>query len=49
MSAAALLASTPRPTNEEIDRSLAGNICRCGTYTRIRAAVRVAAGLSKEE
>jgi isoquinoline 1-oxidoreductase alpha subunit len=49
MSAAALLAKRPRPTNEEIDQSLAGNICRCGTYTRIRAAVRVAAGLPKEE
>jgi isoquinoline 1-oxidoreductase alpha subunit len=49
MSAAALLARKPRPTNEEIDESLAGNICRCGTYTRIRTAVRVAAGLPKEE
>ncbi|AKT38937.1 (2Fe-2S)-binding protein [Chondromyces crocatus] len=49
MSAAALLSKKPRPTNEEIDTSLAGNICRCGTYTRIRAAVRVAAGLPKEE
>ena len=49
MSAAALLAKKPKPTNAEIDTSLAGNICRCGTYTRIRAAVRVAAGLPKEE
>jgi isoquinoline 1-oxidoreductase alpha subunit len=49
MSAAALLTRKPRPTNEEINESLAGNICRCGTYTRIRAAVRVAAGLPKEE
>jgi isoquinoline 1-oxidoreductase alpha subunit len=39
MSAAALLAATPRPTDDDIDRSLAGNLCRCGTYTRIRAAI----------
>lgn len=40
MSAAALLAANPSPTDEDIDRSLAGNICRCGTYVRIRAAVK---------
>ena len=45
MSAAALLAVTPRPTDAEIDRSLAGNLCRCGTYVRIRAAVKKAAGV----
>jgi isoquinoline 1-oxidoreductase subunit alpha len=45
MSAAALLAVSPKPTDEEIDRSLAGNLCRCGTYVRIRAAVRKAAGI----
>jgi isoquinoline 1-oxidoreductase alpha subunit len=45
MSAAALLAANPRPTDEDIDRSLAGNLCRCGTYLRIRAAVRKAAGI----
>ncbi|HWO17922.1 MAG TPA: (2Fe-2S)-binding protein [Kofleriaceae bacterium] len=45
MSAAALLAASPKPTDEEIDRSLAGNLCRCGTYVRIRAAVRKAAGV----
>jgi isoquinoline 1-oxidoreductase alpha subunit len=45
MSAAALLATNPRPSDAEIDQSLAGNICRCGTYTRIRAAVQKAAGL----
>ena len=45
MSAAALLAANPRPTDDEIDRSLAGNLCRCGTYLRIRAAVRKAAGV----
>jgi isoquinoline 1-oxidoreductase alpha subunit len=43
MSAAALLAKRPKPTDAEIDHSLAGNICRCGTYTRIRAAVKKAA------
>ena len=44
MSAAALLEVNPKPTDEDIDRSLAGNLCRCGTYLRIRAAVRKAAG-----
>jgi len=43
MSAAALLAANASPSDEEIDRALAGNICRCGTYVRIRAAVRKAA------
>lgn len=43
MSAAALLAANPNPSDEDIDRSLAGNLCRCGTYVRIRAAVRKAA------
>jgi isoquinoline 1-oxidoreductase alpha subunit len=43
MTAAALLAKRPRPSDVEIDQSLAGNLCRCGTYTRIRAAVRRAA------
>jgi isoquinoline 1-oxidoreductase alpha subunit len=45
MSAAALLAKKPRPSDAEIDQSLAGNLCRCGTYVRIRAAVRKAAGI----
>jgi isoquinoline 1-oxidoreductase alpha subunit len=44
MTAAALLAENPKPTDEDIDHSLAGNLCRCGTYLRIRAAVRKAAG-----
>ena len=48
MTAAALLAAQPRPSDAEIDRSLAGNLCRCGTYTRIRAAVKQAAGISDE-
>jgi isoquinoline 1-oxidoreductase alpha subunit len=44
MSAAALLASTPQPTDEQIDAAMAGNVCRCGTYLRIRRAIREAAG-----
>jgi len=43
MSAAALLATKPRPTDADIDEALSGNLCRCGTYPRIRAAVRRAA------
>ncbi len=43
MSAAALLAKTPKPTDEDIDLGMSGNICRCGTYTRIRAAIHTAA------
>lgn len=48
MSAAALLKAKPQPTDEEIHQSLAGNLCRCGTYTRIRAAIKQAAGLPEE-
>ena len=44
MSAAALLAGTPHPSDAEIDAAMAGNICRCGTYQRIRRAIHVAAG-----
>jgi isoquinoline 1-oxidoreductase subunit alpha len=43
MSAAALLTTTPNPTDQDIDRAMAGNICRCGTYQRIRAAIHAAA------
>ena len=43
MSAAALLAKRPKPTDDEIDASMAGNLCRCGTYPRIFAAVATAA------
>jgi len=43
MSAAALLAANPRPSDADIDAALAGNLCRCGTYQRIRAAVHEAA------
>ena len=44
MQAAALLARTPNPTDAQIDAAMAGNICRCGTYQRIRAAIHAAAG-----
>jgi aerobic-type carbon monoxide dehydrogenase small subunit (CoxS/CutS family) len=43
MSAAALLARTPKPTDAEIDAAMSGNLCRCGTYPRIRAAIHKAA------
>ena len=45
MAATALLAATPKPTDADIDRAMAGNLCRCGTYPRIRAAIKQAAGL----
>jgi aerobic-type carbon monoxide dehydrogenase small subunit (CoxS/CutS family) len=44
MSASALLAKTPHPTDDQIDSAMAGNICRCGTYNRIRAAIHTAGG-----
>ena len=43
MSAVALLAKTPNPSDADIDAAMAGNICRCGTYVRIRAAIKQAA------
>jgi isoquinoline 1-oxidoreductase alpha subunit len=43
MTATALLAHTPHPTDQEIDAAMSGNLCRCGTYPRIRQAVRQAA------
>ncbi len=43
MSASALLANTPDPSDADIDAAMAGNICRCGTYVRIRAAIKRAA------
>jgi aerobic-type carbon monoxide dehydrogenase small subunit (CoxS/CutS family) len=43
MSAAAMLARTPKPTDEDIDKAMQGNICRCGTYQRIRRAIHRAA------
>lgn len=44
MQAAAFMATHPQPTREEIDQVMSGNICRCGTYQRIRRAIRLAAG-----
>ncbi len=44
MSAAALLAETPKPGDAEIDAAMNGNLCRCATYTRIKAAIKLAAG-----
>ena len=44
MAAAALIARVAQPTDQDIDRTMAGNICRCGTYQRIRAAIKLAAG-----
>jgi isoquinoline 1-oxidoreductase alpha subunit len=46
MSASALLAKTPNPTDADIDQAMSGNICRCGTYGRIRAAIKQAAEAS---
>jgi isoquinoline 1-oxidoreductase alpha subunit len=45
MSASALLAKNPKPTDADIDKAMTGNICRCATYTRIRAAIKQAAGM----
>jgi isoquinoline 1-oxidoreductase alpha subunit len=45
MQAAALLKEKPKPTDHDIDQAMQGNICRCGTYQRIRAAVKQAAGV----
>ncbi|MEM8725934.1 MAG: (2Fe-2S)-binding protein [Pseudomonadota bacterium] len=44
MAATALLRDNPSPSDEDIDAAMSGNICRCGTYTRIRRAIKVAAG-----
>ena len=48
MAAVALLREKKRPTDAEIDDAMNGNVCRCGTYLRILAAVREAVGLTKE-
>jgi isoquinoline 1-oxidoreductase alpha subunit len=45
MSAAALLAATPKPSDTDIDDAMSGNICRCGAYQRIRVAIKDAAGM----
>ena len=46
MTASALLAENPKPTDEDIDNAMAGNVCRCGTYLRIRAGIHRAAELA---
>jgi aerobic-type carbon monoxide dehydrogenase small subunit (CoxS/CutS family) len=46
MSAAALLASNPKPTDSDIDAAMTGNLCRCATYVRIRAGIHRAAELA---
>lgn len=46
MQAAALLARTAKPTDQEIEQAMQGNICRCGTYQRIRQAIKLAAGVT---
>ena len=48
MSATALLASKPQPTDSDIDAAMSGNICRCGTYLRIRAAIKQAAQATRQ-
>lgn len=47
MSATALLKKHPTPSDADIDKAMSGNLCRCGTYTRIRAAIKQAAGLAE--
>src|ERR1700754_3468089 len=49
MSAAVLLRENSNPSDEDIDDAMAGNICRCGTYQRIRKAIHLAAGMQKKE
>lgn len=49
MQAASLLATTPNPTDAEIDDAMEGNLCRCGTYPRIRAAIHAAATTMQQE
>jgi isoquinoline 1-oxidoreductase subunit alpha len=48
MSAAALIAQNPQPSDADIDVAMAGNLCRCGTYSRIRAAIHLAAQIARE-
>jgi len=49
MSAVALLDGNPAPDDDDIDAAMAGNLCRCGTYTRIRAAIKKVAGNNNNE
>jgi isoquinoline 1-oxidoreductase alpha subunit len=46
MQAASLLKDSPKPTDDDINNAMSGNICRCGTYPRIRAAIKQAAGIA---
>ena len=48
MSAAALLENNPKPTDQDIEMAMSGNICRCGTYNRIRKAIHLASDLADE-
>lgn len=48
MSAVVLLRENPNPTDEDIDNAMSGNICRCGTYPRIRSAIKIAADLQRK-
>ena len=48
MTACALLAQTPRPSQRQIDSAMTGNICRCACYNRIRSAIQIAAGMEEE-
>jgi isoquinoline 1-oxidoreductase subunit alpha len=49
MAATALLTRIPRPSDQDIDEAMSGNLCRCATYTRIRAAIKQAAGLPTDD
>jgi isoquinoline 1-oxidoreductase alpha subunit len=49
MNASSLLANNPNPTDQDIDNAMQGNLCRCGTYVRIREAVKLAATQMKTE
>jgi len=49
MAATALLKDKPKPSDADIDQAMSGNLCRCGTYPRIRAAIKQAAGLPENK
>ena len=49
MTATALLSRNPQPSDQDIDHAMSGNLCRCATYTRIRAAIKQAAGLATDD
>jgi isoquinoline 1-oxidoreductase alpha subunit len=49
MAATALLTKNPKPSDQDIDEAMSGNLCRCATYTRIRAAIKQAAGLPTDD